>query len=501
MNVDFIWHWIRRHSVSLVIVVLLVLLAAKFFYTLWRFDLPLGYDPGMYRYLFIKYADALKSLSLPELRPWAQEYPYGLYLISSPLIALGLPVDWLLGWMWSVMAIALLAVYAFIFAKREGKAVGVVMLLLGFTSIAYYDGFAQMYWKTYAALLFLILAFHFFEKKSPWMVLFGALTIMTHNQTGLILALALIVWWLVLLPREWNDPLFRKWTLAFAGIALLGLVWYIPHWERVFWSPFKSIFLLRGDDAPGGHFPAMTFYIKYGGILLALGITGWLMRFRQERFSVWIIAPLVCAVFIIFKLVFYRRFFLQLDFFLLPFAAIALVNIWGNIRSNIIVRSVLVILVAAQAALSVPQMLRWELEFSTEELIAIESIPEYVEEDASIIALENFAAVWLLGWLPGYHTGGPGLFDFPAWEYGDWEDFFFKTHEDRLRLLSSVKERPLYLMTSTLFYRHYGKSIRPFLEDGCFEKVEGAPLYRVVCGVTTKETKESKETKETEGGG
>ncbi|MBU0766248.1 hypothetical protein KKF55_00465 [Patescibacteria group bacterium] len=435
----------------------------------------------MYRYLFVKYADALKSFSLPELRPWAQEYPYGLYLLSSPFIVLGVPVDWFLGWIWSVMAITLISIYAFIFTKREGKAVGVMILLLGLISIAYFDGFAQMYWKTYAALLFLILTFHFFEKKSPWMVLFGALTIMTHNQTGVILALVLISWWLVRVPKQWRDPVFRKWTLAFVGIALLGLVWYIPHWERVFWSPFKSIFLLRGDAAPGGHFPPAIFYIKNGGILLALGIAGWVIRFKKEDFSVWILAPLICALFIVFKLVFYRRFFLQLDFFLLPFAAIALVNFWRIRKNNLVVRLIIIALVVVQAGLSIPQMLRWELNFSTEELKAIESIPKFVEEDASIVALENFSAVWLLGWLPDYYTGGPGLFDFPAWDYSDWEYLLFGTHDDRVRLISSVQQRPLYFMTSTLFHRHYGKSIQPFLEDECFEKVEGAPLYKVVC--------------------
>ncbi|MCF7844894.1 MAG: hypothetical protein K9M03_03650 [Kiritimatiellales bacterium] len=480
MNVDFIWHWMRRRWVLLAIVGLLILVVSKFFYSLWRFDLPLGYDPGMYRYLFIKYSEALRSFSLPELRPWAQEYPAALYIITSPFIAFGVPVDWFLGWIWSVMTIALLCAYAVIFAKREGKAVGIVMLLLGLLSIAYFDGFAQMYWKTYVALLFMILAFHFFEKKSPWMVLFGALTIMTHNQTGLIFALALITWWIVRVPKQWRDPLFRKLTLAFAVVALLGFIWYLPNWERVFWSPFKSIFLLRGDAAPGGHFPPANFYIKHGGILLAIGIAGWLMRFRKEKNSVWILAPLICSLFIIFKLVFYRRFYLQFDFFLLPFAAIALVHLWGKKKRNII-RIIIVVLIVVQAGMSVTQMLRWDLKFSSTELEDIKSIPQYIEDDASIIALENFSAVWLLGWLPDYYTGGPGLFDFPEWDYKDWEYFLLGSHDDRVRLISRIEQRPLYFMSSTLFHRYYGKRIREFLADDCFEKVEGAPLYKVVC--------------------
>jgi|ETNmetMinimDraft_2_1059921.scaffolds.fasta_scaffold10764_2 hypothetical protein len=480
----------RQYVIALII--LLALLLAKFLYPLFLFDLPLGYDPGMYRYLFVKYAEV--SPSLPELRPWAQEYPYGLFLISSILIKLGVPVSWFLGWIWSVFAVSVLAVFAWIFAKREGKAVGVLILLAGLLSIAYFDGFAQMYWKTYLALLFLIFTFHFFEKKSLWMIPFGALTILSHNQTGLILGLTLIVWWFVHLPTDWKDKSFRKWTLAFVAVAVLGLVWYAPIFFRAFWAPFKSVLLLRGENAPAGHFPETVFFLKNGAVLLVLGLFGWVHSFNREKFSVWLIAPAVCAIFIVFRLVFYNRFFLQLDFFLMPFAGIAVVVLWKT--RNGFVRGLLIVLILLQAFISFNQMKRWEPRMIPEELNKILSIRKFVEDDAKIIALENNAAVWLLGWLPEYYTGGPGLFDFPPWTYAQWESFLYGSNQDRYKMISSIHERPLYLMTSDLFYSYYGDHVKGFLKDPCFKRVYGAPLYRVICSY--KETEETEEPKETE---
>ena len=467
----------RSPGIVVAVALILVLLIAKFLYPLFVFDLPLGYDPGMYRYLFVKYSEAFPLL--PELRPWAQEYPYGLFLISSILINLGVPVSWFLGWIWSVFAVSVLAVLAWIFAKREGKSVGILVLLAGLISIAYFDGFAQMYWKTYLALLFLILTFHFFEKKSLWMIPFGALTILSHNQTGLILGLTLIVWWCVHLPTDWKDKSFRKWTLAFAAVAVLGIIWYAPIFFRAFWAPFKSVFLLRGEAAPAGDFPDAIFYLKNGTILLVLGLYGWVSRLRHEKFSVWLIAPAICFVFIVFKLVFYKRFFLQLDFFLIPFASIAIVALWN--KKNECLKGILIALFLIQAFLSFNQMQRWEPDTVPDEFEMILSVKEYVEADAKIIALENKAAVWLLGWLPEYYTGGPGLFDFPPWEYKQWESFLYGSNKDRYALVTSIQERPLYLMTSKLFYDHYGEYIQGFMNDPCFKKVEGAPLLKVVC--------------------
>ncbi|HCI03700.1 TPA: hypothetical protein DE059_02115, partial [Candidatus Peribacteria bacterium] len=301
----------------------------------------------------------------------------------------------------------------------------------------------------------------------------------SHNQTGLILGLTLIVWWLVHLPTDWKDPQFRKWTLAFVAIAVLGLIWYAPIFFRAFWAPFKSVLLLRGENAPAGHFPETSFFLKNSFVLLAFGALGWVKSFKKEKYSVWLIAPVICAIFIVFRLVFYYRFFLQLDFFLLPFAAIGIAFLW-RLKNNF-VKSLLIVLILLQVFISFNQMKRWEPRMLPWELNEILSIRKLVEDDAEIIALDNNAAVWLLGWLPEYYTGGPGLFDFPPWTYEQWESFLYGSNQDRFKMISSIPERPLYLMTSDLFYNYYGEHVKGFLKDPCLKRVYGSPLYRVIC--------------------
>ena len=71
-------------------VVLVVLLSIKFLLPVFLFPIPLGYDPGIYRFLFLKYAETFPLL--PELPRWAGEHPPGLFLIAAPFLDLGMPV-------------------------------------------------------------------------------------------------------------------------------------------------------------------------------------------------------------------------------------------------------------------------------------------------------------------------------------------------------------------------------------------------------------------------
>lgn len=459
--------------------VLFVLVAAKFLWPLFVFHIPLGYDPGIYRYLFIRYADALGNFSLPDLPPWAKEHPVGLFMLAAPFIKLGLPVDWLLGWMWNFVPVLVLLTLAWVMTKREGAPVGITVLLTGLLSAPFYDGFFAMYWKVYAALFFLVLTYHFFEKRSLWFAPLALLTIITHHQTGLILILVMATWWILSIPSSWRDPTWRLWTILFGCIGLAAILFYLPNWERALWSPFKSVILLRGDDAPGGSFPEALFYLRTTGILLALGVGGFLYSFRKERFSVWQLSVLWCAAFVFFKLVFYRRFFLQLDFFLLPFAASALVFVWNKWHS-FLMRGAMIVLVAAQGYWSYQVMVDRTPNVDKDTLTIYRTLPLQVPEGATVIALENESAFWLRGWLPYHTVGGPGVLDYPGWTYEDWEKFIYGTHAERQGLLSSLPEETYFVITP-IFLQYYGNDVYDFLADTCFEEVPRAPLLKSVC--------------------
>ncbi len=447
------------------------------------YDVPLGYDPGLYRYLFLQYAESLRGLNLPELLPWASEHPPGLFVLSAPFLIAGLPVDVLIGWMWNLFPVVLLGVFAWIFSKREGIAVGLCVLLMGLLSQAYFDGFFAMYMKAYVSLLFTIITYYLAEKHSIWFVLTALMAVMIHQQTGLILTLSLGIWWIVNLKKNWGDKKFHFITYILALAGIIALLWYIPQWERAIWSPLKSIFLLRGDAAPAGAFPEATFYVRTMGVVLLLGVFGMVLSFTKERGSLWQLSVLVCTVFIVFRLVFYRRFFLQLDFFLMPFAAIALVWIWKSISANW-ARGILVLVLCTQAVIGFQTLAIRTPSFNAKEIAKIKSVPGSIQPDASVIALENISGMWLLGWLPYRKVGAPGLFDYPNWTYEQWGVFIDGSSADRKSLLQTL-EGSVYFFLSPTFVNFYKDRALKIISDPCFRIVDDAPLLESLCSSTS----------------
>ena len=470
----------KAKSLTTLTAVFLALLLVKFLLPLFLYDLPLGYDPGIYRYLFVKHAEGFPPFALANMDGWAYTHPLGLFMFSSVLLRLGIPVDWLVGWMWNVMAIVLIYILASVTVKHEGKAVGACVLLMGVLSAPYYDGFSAMYWKAYLALLFVVVALYLIDQKSWWAVVPGTLALITHNQTGLLFALVMGTWWLILGVKHWKDPVWRKATGAGALFLCIAALAYLPVWQESIWMHVKSLLTLRGENVPAGSFPPAMFYFKWNALLLLVGAYGFIrILLRDRKLTPWSLAVLWAAAFVFLKLFFYKRFFLHFDFFLLPFAAYGLVNAWG-LFSNKFWRVLIIILIIIQGYLSYQVFEIRGTDIDNDTFALITSLAEAeLPEDAYIITLENKSTTWLRGWLPNYRVGGPGLFNL-NWSYEQWVELIYGTHADRKAILEQL-DGPAYFLLTPLFYEHYGESAESFVRDSCFQPLEYVPLLQVTC--------------------
>ncbi len=486
----------RRTVIVIASVLLLALLAAKYFWSLLSYDVPLGYDPGIYRYLFLQYE--LSFPWIPEtLEPWAREQPPGLFLLVAPLLRIGLPVDALVGWIWSVFSVVLPATYALVIARREkNQTFFVLILLLSLLSIATWHTFLAMYWKTAVALLFTVLAFDALERKSLAALPLGVLVIIIHQQTGLLFALAVMSWLALELIRKRKQPEAKRLLLLVGCMFALGALAILPVWSVAVAPLFGRLFQI-GKSIPAGSFAPMSFFVAHSAILLALGATGFIMSFRKERGTLWQFAVVWSAVFVFFRLFFHRRFILQLDFFLLPFAASALRMLWNEWRSPFL-RGCLSLLLLLQgiatAAHVVPQFSLWcriapsicarfpvlELKRVDAELLRdIQRIDQTLPPESRVLSLEPEITPWLRGWMPYRPVAGPGIFQSP-WNYAGWEQFLIGSVEKRMGRIADLP-RPLYLFVSPLFREHYGDRADIFLAEPCFQPTEDERIWEVAC--------------------
>ncbi len=454
-------------------------LLAKFFWPLIHFGWPLGYDAGIYRYLFTQHAAGFPPFLIGDIEPWARAQPLGLYFFSTMLVRLGIPVDWLIGWVWNLFPVLLAGTLAWVMSKREGKQVGMLVLVAALLSVAYYDGFAAMYWKTYASLLFCVLAFHSLERRSLFAILWGTFAIMTHHQTGLLFGLAVGTWWLVGILRSKKGKERNQWLMMLGcGLCILviGLLTYLPIWREAIAD--NLWLLLHPSDAPGGNFPPPLFYVKWEGILLLCAAYGFVCSFKRESGSLWQCAVLWATAFIALHFLFYRRFFLQLDFFLLPFAALGIHDLWQRARHPIL-KIILILLLLIQAVLTLSILPMRTPYVDAETFDAALRLQTKLPPNPTIIVPENISAVVVRGWAPAARVIAPGIFE-SVWSYDQWKSFILGTHKDRLSLLKNLKS-PVMMFVAPAFSSYYGTSGDALLKDSCFEKTDDPFLLRVTC--------------------
>ena len=471
----------RGNAISIVLGVGLLLLFMKFFlWPLARFDAPLGYDAGIYRYLFLRYGESFPPFTFPDLPPWAREHPPGLFLFSSILLRLGVPVDWFLGWMWNFFPILLAACSSAVVWRKWGRVAGIVTLFLFALAPAYYDGFAAMYWKTFAALLWTTLSFSFLERRQ-WFLgsVFAFLTVITHQQTGLLFILATVSWLFLSACSSWLLVGFsRRHVLMFlVGIAaFFGLV--VLFYGQLFDDSIGRLLplLFQGSRVPPGSFPPPDFYLRHSWPLLLFGFLGVLRDLRRERWTLWQLTLLWSFLFIALRLIFYRRFFLQFEFFLIPFAALSIGILWQR-SSSLLLRGSIIVLLIVQSTLSPPVILQRTPAVSAEVFAAVQSLPVFVPDRALVLTLEPTTAPFLRGWLPRHRVGGPGLFD-SSWSETQWEKFLLGTSEERKELLVTLSGT-VFLFASPEFSSLYDRDAARFLTDPCFEKMEPVFLYKV----------------------
>lgn len=460
--------WMKKNQLLTgAISVLLLLTVIKFFWTLFAYEMPLGYDVGLYRYLFIKHGEAFPPFILGDVDAWAKGHPLGLFFFSTILIKLGIPVDWLIGWMWNALSVALLCALAFVSGKERGKYVGVFTLLVGLLSIPYFDGFSAMYWKTFFALFFAVFALHLLERKSYWAFVPITLTIVTHNQTGLLLALVILLWWVYTGSNTFNK---QWWTFTGLGVlaAAVSYIWYLPVWDETIVAHLDTLLNEQGNNAPAGAFPPAIFYIRNQGLLIVAGIIGLFLSIsRKKAIGPWELAALWSGAFVLFQLFFYRRFFLQFDFFLMPFAGYALYVLFTEFKSSLL-KFGIIVLIMIQAFFSARVMFERKPDIDAENfqaLIHYSQRSNPTNYDSLAIIADNQTAIWFRGWAPNARIGAPGLFNL-HWNAQEWATVLFGSNQIRHELLKQVRG-PIYFFLMPIFYSHYQDSIQPLLNDPC----------------------------------
>ncbi len=512
-----------------------LLLFVKYFWTFFAFPgVPVGYDAGIYRFLFIREAAGWPPFFTPVLPEWAKSHAPGLFFFTSPLVQAGLSPDLLIGWIWNLVPVLLACVLALVVRRKHGDLAGLFLLLCALVSVVQMQGFLMMYYKVFVAMLLCALAFAALESGSLLWIPLGMLTVAMHQQIGLVFAVATfssLVSGHVFAKKKPSLSLWLQWLLTLT----LGALWYLPTYQRSLGDIVPQLFgsgtilvltvalmavgifaalivtlpqqnrrfiwglcvvtatmilvalpivsdapdlvvrylFLRTDTQPGA-FLGILEYLRMSAPLLFLGIVGLTLSVEKERGSPAQWAALWCAVAAFGMFFFYRRFLLPMDFFLLPFAALACAALWKNRYGRIIVG----VLLLAQSSFLFQQIRLADPHVERAWLTDFAALPSLVPAGSEVVVLDNMAP-WIVGYLPQAQVSGPGIFN--SRSYAEWEKFLLGSSADRSVFFARYP-KGTFFYASKVFSGYYPPEVQSVLDHPCLTKTSIIGLYQSVCG-------------------
>jgi hypothetical protein len=406
-------------------------------YSFTRTIVPIGYDPGLYAYLW------KHDLSIPWLKTI---YPPVIFYLGKFLTFFTNPENIVIPMSFAVALVLFGAVWAY--SKNKWT-----MLLLATSAIQY-----KLWWWYYIKQILAtagIFGYLALEKKhSKWVYLMVALVVWTHQPTAIVLMAILM------LQRKWKS--IMAFLLAFA-------VYYLPTYKLTV-LPFLPGVATTIGAADSGTFynlkEALPLMLPY----LPLTIYGVILAIRRKTNRSTAAMLLITFLIPLLGLFLSRRFIPFFDIFALVLAGIAAREFFAKRKVLTIIYAVGLILFGGWFVANNSKALILEDEFNEIKLL------NQTEADAFILTVDNEYTPWIYGY-SGRKPITPGFGEYDIyWSYPEWDKFW--QSNDRKTEVELLKKlpKPLYIFTGDRM-----KSQVKFVAEGeCFERYSWH-VWRFVC--------------------
>ncbi len=417
---------------------------------------PVGYDPGLYLYLFRQYSHVspLAYTALPDwlLTVYPPLVPF-LVRMATPFVA---PEQMLI----PLILLASMTLFISVYYSAKmlyDKKTAIVALGLMTLSIVQYRLYWYYYLKNIFALALLVILIPLYRKQSKIAWIIAPAIILMHQPTSIFLGLLLIV------------PLFQKKASRYhavsIGLTLMAfMAYYLPNFQTTL-APFLPGFI-KGliPSAESGTFFNFSEALLYMAPYIPLAVfTMWKEKFETyPEIGVMLIASVLSSLGMFLS----RRFIPFLDIFLILLAAPVLSRMSKKIQI-----SVFVILIGMNI---------WYVKTNSGALILTDEYREIqmlrtTEPESYILVADNEYTPWVYGYsLRKPITPGFGEYDV-YWTNDEWNQFWMSGDPIVEQQLLSKLPKPLYIYT--------GDKDRLFKfkpTGACFEKTSWH-VHKFVC--------------------
>src|SRR3989338_8475145 len=438
-------------------------------------DVPLGYDPGIYKYIMDRYASAIPSIPEYELPLWVREsHEQGLFLAYDALSILGVSTDAFFRLAFPLITAALVFPIFLLARMYFGERAAAIAALLYALSFTQYVAYGLLYLKTAFWLLFLLIGMYAAEKKRYVLLAasVGGLGIF-HRPELALFTLALVPY--ILLKRDWK--------LVFACAA--GAVLFLP-----FWIPRLDAYLSIANSAVDatvenltsqvaigtGTFIDFTAYQFVSLVYLPFMIIGMLYLLLRREFNLLFLAALLNGIWVFAQFFFFKRFIIPLDVFAVLLAACGAEA--TLMRNGAVGKAALALMLVVSAVFVYYALDSAKPLHSRAQISALEWIGANAEPAAFVLST-SYDAPWALGW-SGRRVIAPGMFEWNLDDRQSWVEFLRSASAEDAREFLDKYNQTIYVYDSN----NHGNAfnLRKF-EGQCFQNLSriGAGIYRYGC--------------------
>lgn len=410
-----------------------------------RDAVPLGYDPGFYKYTFDTYASALPAIPEGDLAQWIKEmYPQGLFVFFDAVHqTAGAESLQFMYYMFPLVSAFLVFPVFFVTRALFGQRAGLIAAVLYAASFTQFEMFAWFYFKNAFGLMFLLFAVYALEKRKHALmaVMLAALGIF-HRPEFLIFALVLIPYFLV----------HRRRGIIYGclGAALMILPFWIARWD-VNWSTLTGAVstaatnIQTGEGLGGGTFFNFTTYTEVALAYIPFALIGVFYLIMRRSWNSVFFYFVINLVIVVFELFFFKRFIIPLDISVIIMAALGIeYGILQRRRVPKAVTALVVALLIVAAVIPTINSVKDTRPFITEEqLEAVEWLRDNAEDEAYMLALSHDAP-WVLGWSE-HRVIAPGLFEWDTHTRDEWFAFFATNDSQSARDFLDIYSGTIYI--------------------------------------------------------
>lgn len=429
---------------------------------------PLGYDPGIYKYIMETYSSKLPGLPGENLEIWARNgFEPGLFVITDLLYLIGYDTQSILTGVFILFELLLgLGIYAAA-GRFFGKDVGILSFFIFSISIVQYQVFWYMYYKNVVALFMMLISLYFLRsgKYLPF-ILTAAFVGASHRPTFLIFGLIYLSY--IIIHRKERV----KNTIAGAVILVLALTFYIPNLKEAIIDNIEPII---SANIGAGTFISFFTYQFSSLSYLPFALLGSLILLKRKDINPFFLWFSICGIIVYFKLIFFNRFIIHLDVAMIILASLGFYEL---IRSNKRIGTAILLILFFTSLFTMNQnAIDAKPLISEKELDIIKQFND-TESNAYVMSTSSYYSPWILGY-SGRKTIAPGLFDHDKWDINEWKIFWATSDKEAAVRMLGMYERPLYIYLGEKNIVNEKK-----FENDCFENIfqeDGMKKYKVLC--------------------